>query len=164
MGKKYDGVKIYNIPTQVLIVELRKMIIPNQLGFKFKVEQPYNNGVIVKYSSGVSFTSWGEDIEVNLFDCHNGTTQVSIHSECTVVTQIVDYGRNKKNVESFFQGLDSFAYYYQMQGSAQTQPVQAPVAPVQQVVNADVKFCSACGNKMTADALFCNACGQKFSE
>lgn len=51
------------------------------------------NGLIVY--TGMSFTSWGEEIKIKI---ENGTANVK--SECTG-SQIFDWGRNKENVEKF---------------------------------------------------------------
>ena len=52
---------------------------------------------------GFSFRSWGENVSVHVDD--TGTVQVT--SECSMPTQLVDYGKNKSNVTRFLAGLSA---------------------------------------------------------
>jgi hypothetical protein len=46
-------------------------------------------------TTGTSFLSWGERIIIEKLS----HSMLSITSECKLVTQIVDWGKNKRNVE-----------------------------------------------------------------
>src|SRR3954466_15485986 len=46
----------------------------------------------------VNLLSWGEKIAVEV--SHDGT--VMIRSECLLPTQCIDWGKNKRNVDAFF--------------------------------------------------------------
>lgn len=46
-------------------------------------------------TTGTSFFSWGERIVIEKLS----QSMLSITSECKLVTQIIDWGKNKRNVE-----------------------------------------------------------------
>ena len=62
------------------------------------MQAPFPNGITYQFSHSVSFTSWGEDIVVRLTAIHDAATEVILHSECSLPTQIIDWGKNKENV------------------------------------------------------------------
>lgn len=58
----------------------------------------------VQAQLNMSMTSWGEKLTVSLAEFPGGTN-VHIHSTCSFGLQLVDWGKNKKNVEHLAQGL-----------------------------------------------------------
>jgi hypothetical protein len=69
----------------------------------FKVQQADPDAGSIRARVGFSFRSWGENISVHVDD--TGTVQVT--SECSMPTQLVDYGKNKSNVTRFLAGLSA---------------------------------------------------------
>ena len=61
----------------------------------------------IHLSRGVSFNSWGEDIVLSFFDPMNGGTMMRVESKPKFPLTLVDYGVNKKNVESIGQWITS---------------------------------------------------------
>ena len=55
----------------------------------------------------MSFVSYGEKITVTLTYLGEDKTQIDIVSECGMPTQIIDYGKNKKNVNAIFDYIIS---------------------------------------------------------
>jgi hypothetical protein len=55
-------------------------------------------------TTGMSFSSYGEDLMIAVIPTVKGSS-VRIRSECSMPTQVIDYGRNKKNIERFAQEL-----------------------------------------------------------
>ena len=47
-------------------------------------------------------SSWGENITVTLTGYSNGT-HIRIYSECSMPTQLIDWGENEKNVKELFK-------------------------------------------------------------
>lgn len=58
----------------------------------------------VKAKTGVSMASWGAKVSVHIEPAQGGTA-VRIRSECAIPLQLVDYGKNRKNVEQIASGL-----------------------------------------------------------
>lgn len=96
----------------------------------FQGEIPMYNGVMFRFKSGVSFSSWGEDISITVIAYDSETVNVTVNSECAMPTQIIDWGKNNKNVNNicnYIQG--NLAGYAPM--NSFPQPV-TPYAPVVQ--------------------------------
>jgi hypothetical protein len=51
-------------------------------------------------STGMGLTSWGEDITVWVAVTPQGSA-VNIKSECSLPTQLIDWGKNKENINKF---------------------------------------------------------------
>lgn len=58
----------------------------------------------VQAKVGMGWASWGEKISVHIAPGPGGTA-VHVRSECAFPLQLVDYGKNRKNVEHIVQGL-----------------------------------------------------------
>jgi hypothetical protein len=67
-------------------------------GFKIRQADPATGRLEAR--AGFSFWSYGENISVQAGD---GT--VDVRSECLFPTQLVDWGKNKRNVNRFFGNL-----------------------------------------------------------
>jgi len=55
-------------------------------------------------STGMNLTSYGEDLMIAITPTVKGSA-VRIRSECSLATQLVDWGKNKKNIDRFAQEL-----------------------------------------------------------
>jgi len=56
--------------------------------------------------SSITIWSWGEDIQVNFHENEQGTL-LKFTSSCKLATQIIDWGKNKKNAKKFFTALEA---------------------------------------------------------
>ena len=79
-------------------------------GFYIKEEvADGRGGVIFKMSHDISFASWGENVTVKIYPYNEQQTVVDILSECSMPTQLFDWGQNSKNVKDvlgyLLQGL-----------------------------------------------------------
>ena len=62
-------------------------------------------GAIFELTHDISFASWGENIKMDLYPCNEQQTVVEIISECALPTQMIDWGRNKTNVNEILTYL-----------------------------------------------------------
>jgi len=115
------------------------------LGFTLLSESITPMGATFYLQHGVSFSSWGESISVNIVALDRQTLRVDVYSECDMPTQIVDWGKNRENVDKIFQYV--FANIGRYAGMAQN------AAPK--------KFCTKCGKQLAFNANFCSGCGEK---
>lgn len=144
---------------------------------------PTANGVWFQFHNGANFRSWGENVTITLSVAGPDSTFVTIHSECSVPTQVVDWGKNKEHVDQIhyfllnhlsnaqfqqpnYQQPQYQQYQYQQpQYQQYQQPVQQPVcqeseqqpAPAQETP----RFCVMCGCPVTPGSSFCTNCGAK---
>ena len=117
-------------------------------GLTYANYTPLPNQVTFYYTTGVTFTSWGEEIQITIAAASAEQVLMTIHSECAMPTQIVDWGKNKENVTRITNYINQNISRYTM-----TPPPAAPAAPAQQ-------FCQHCGNRVQGGN-FCPKCGQK---
>ena len=54
----------------------------------------------------MSIYSWSENITVELYENGN-LTEVDFKSKCALPTQIIDWGKNKRNSKKFFKNIES---------------------------------------------------------
>lgn len=59
---------------------------------------------VIGADTGIGALSWGEKLQVHLAQVQGGTA-ARITSECAFPLQLVDYGKNRKNVEQIVAGL-----------------------------------------------------------
>lgn len=108
MGAKAYDVRRLNRPLDYVVDKMRR-IGSAKLNFTFQSEHPDGyGGCWFAICHSVSMTSWGENIKVSLHPIDFNTTDIEINSECALPTQIVDWGKNKKNIEAIFKYLASF--------------------------------------------------------
>lgn len=87
-------------PFNIVYVNCHKTAI--NLGFNIYKED-VNDGFI-KFKIGASLWSFGEHFTV-LINELSGSTTVEVKSEGSVGLQIYDWGKNKKNIEQFFETI-----------------------------------------------------------
>lgn len=114
------------------------------LTFASYAPTPYQ--ISFNFTTDVTFTSWGENITITIAAIGPQQVQMTIFSECSMPTQIVDWGTNRDNVTRIINYVTQNIGRYTM-----TPP---PTAPAQQ-------FCQHCGNRLDGGGNFCPKCGQK---
>lgn len=173
MAANYKESKIYACPAQDIMTELSYPRTHSMLGVSQKGVQPWL--MQYQFAKGVTLTSWGEKINIKLTPIGENQTSVEVHSECALATQVIDWGKNKENVQSIFHQLDSLLLPYITKSStaAQAAPVtsapqtdapeqsqaQRPLNPVQNP-GAYGLHCSGCGMPLPSAANFCSRCGK----
>ena len=96
----YGERRNYSLPKSVVFRELLNVL--TVLGFKIK-ESSESTGLI-EASKGMSFRSWGETLRVSVISSNAGS-QVNVESGEKY--QVVDYGKNKENVQKILAELDN---------------------------------------------------------
>ena len=84
-----------------------RQIGSSNLNVVIKSENNTNTGCWFRIHHGMSFVSYGEKITVTLTYLGEDKTQIDVVSECGMPTQIIDYGKNKKNVAAIFNYIIS---------------------------------------------------------
>ena len=93
MAAKSQNSKVYPLPIQCFVLELRSPPIREFMNIKWVAEDVLpNNALHYQYQHGVTMTSWGETIDIWLTALGERATQVDIRSECYLPTQIIDWG------------------------------------------------------------------------
>jgi len=100
MPMDYGEGRNYSLPKSIVFRELLNVL--TFLGFKIK-ESSESTGLI-EAAKGMSFRSWGETLRLSVISS-NGGSQVNIESG--VKYQVVDYGKNKENVQKILAELDN---------------------------------------------------------
>lgn len=75
----------------------RAKAVFQQMGWQYIAD----TGDRLEYQSPMNLSSWGENFSVRLLN----NEEVEIKSQCRLPTQIVDWGRNKKNVNRFLEKM-----------------------------------------------------------
>lgn len=97
MAAKFEKSKNYDLDKMQLIEKVKIALEK----CKFNIKSIDENSGIIHAKSKLSFWSWIEKIDIKIGD--NGS--VSMKSECSLPTQIIDWGKNKRNVKKFFNAL-----------------------------------------------------------
>lgn len=124
---------------------IRSSIFSTQLQLSWVSENPTPGGVWFWFHHGMSFASYGEKVIITLTPINSASTQVDIYSECSVPTQVIDWGKNKQVVNSIYEFLLSASEHF-----TPPQPGQAAAA-----------YCTRCGKAINQNAKFCTGCGTK---
>ena len=157
MGAHHEAYYILNAHIDRIAAILRDGRFAYTTQMQYKFENPVYNGIHFQFKNGVSLTSWGEDISITLNFMSNDTTSILINSECSLPTQIIDWGKNSENVTAImgYINRELFAYAPPPQYTA---PQYAPPAPGYQSQPA---FCTRCGARIQPNNSFCVNCGNK---
>lgn len=65
---------------------------------KYRILEKDERSGVITARSRLNIWSWTEKVVVNIEDCGH----VSVESKCTLPTQVVDWGKNRRNVEKVF--------------------------------------------------------------
>lgn len=147
MGAKYGNSYILNADIKQVCTVISDFQFCSFLKLGFKSENPIQGGIMYFFNSSANLSSWGEDIDITVLYHSETTAQVIIKSKCTLPTQVIDWGKNKANVEKIYNYLTSRLAYTPPLNNAQSQQATA------------VRFCTKCGARLDAAANFCYACG-----
>lgn len=161
--------RVYPVSMDFILWKLRTIDSSN-LNVSLKSENPEQNGTIwFRIHHGMSMASYGEKITVTVAPV-NGGTSIHILSQCGMPTQIIDYGKNKKNVAAIFRYLEDGmqsappAQQYAPQPAPVQQqiPAQQPAEP-QQISNPanQIRYCTNCGTPNSSESNFCIQCGTR---
>ena len=121
-------------------------------------EMPSGAGILFRFRHGTSFTSWGEIITIYLTPVDNSSVRVDISSECSAPTQIIDWGKNRENIDMILNYISgNLARFANVSAEPAAAPASEPGAA------SGVKYCSSCGTKLDAASAFCSNCGAKQS-
>lgn len=101
MGCKYRGDFMLREP--VVKVFQHVSTLPAIGGIKVVRVDPQRYQIFL--NSSMSLTSWGEKITLSFFDPLDGGTRVIAESQSALATTLIDYGKNRKNVEQIEQAL-----------------------------------------------------------
>ena len=145
MGIKYSESRIYQIPANYVMNELQTMNFCQLQKLQLTGINPSSLGGTYWYRHGMSALSWGERICVAVVAVGPYASQITIHSECEMPTQIADWGQNHTNVVAIYNHLER----YVMNAAAPT-PAPAPT-PTRQ--------CPHCQKSIAVNAQFCIFCG-----
>jgi hypothetical protein len=134
------------IPASVnAVIQTVRSISYSKLGITYLNEYAIPNGVVANLSHNVSLSSWGENIRVTI-TAQGESSFVEIYSECSLPTQIVDWGKNGQNIVKIFNYIVQNVYMYQQSAY---QPQQNP------------NVCPVCGYGIDSTCTFCPSCGTK---
>jgi hypothetical protein len=71
---------------------------------EFGVKESDQEKGYIKTVKGFSLSSYGENIEI-FFKQAGDRIEIKIRSACVSPTQLIDFGKNKKNVNAIFESL-----------------------------------------------------------
>lgn len=160
MAANYKNTYTMNVSLQQLCDVIRSQAFADKLRVLMKSENPTPTGVWYRFHHGTSFTSWGEKITITLTPLAANLTQVDIHSECGMPTQVIDWGKNKQVVCNVYEYLEANAPYAPVAPATPTAPA-APMAPAQPIAPSAPRFCTSCGAPVELPSNFCSRCGAK---
>lgn len=145
MAASFSDARIYQIPYNRFVDAVCTPQFSSTLRLQFLRTIPLGAGCTYRFSHGMSFSSYGEDVEISILPTGPSTTQININSTCSVPTQVIDWGKNRENVMGIWKYFDQYLAY---------QP-----QPVQQIPQGG--YCTGCGNPLSAGSKFCPKCGKQ---
>lgn len=105
MAAKFQSQILINAQLMQVVERIRGIHMLGK-GFQLTGEIPINGGgVVMQLKHRVSLSSWGEKIEIALMPYGNMQTTAHIKSECSLPTQVIDWGKNKGNVNEIVKYL-----------------------------------------------------------
>jgi hypothetical protein len=107
MAANHQETRIYQMPMDNIVAILRSPRFAIELNLEIKSENPTAEGVWYRFHHGMTMQSYGEKITVTLNARSDGSVQVIVYSECGMPTQVVDWGKNKSNVEIIFNYIEA---------------------------------------------------------
>jgi hypothetical protein len=98
MTAKFERTKSYDLPKHDLLLLAESALI--SCGFKIKnIDRGQG---IIDAKSRLNIWSWTEEIVIEVHE----SGSIYMESRCYIPTQVVDWGKNRKNVERFFDALN----------------------------------------------------------
>lgn len=94
-----DESMVYRLPYDVVYNE----VINALSDCKFKIKKEDKESGDIKASAGISFWSWGENLEFLVSKTGEGT-QVNAYSGAKA--QLYDWGKSRKNIHNFYAALN----------------------------------------------------------
>jgi hypothetical protein len=128
------------------------MLIVVQNGWDIRFSDPLLGRISARAKMGLK--SAGENIVI-LVTPSGGGTEVRIESTCN--SQIMDWGKNKQNVDRIIMGLAT-----QLQATAKPTLAGAEVkgSPAEAP---QITYCPNCGAKAAAGNMYCSKCGKSLA-
>ena len=166
MAASYESSYVIGTDIESIREVVRDTGFSSALRLEMKSENPIADGVWYRFHHGTTFTSWGEKITITLGRVGEASTSLSIFSECALPTQVIDWGKNRKNVHNIFE-------YIEKQLAARNGGVRVSASAAPSGTNAYAscdgnsssdptpRFCSKCGARVSAEDIFCAHCGNK---
>lgn len=119
-----DKHHVFDYPMNVNYVFERIMsAIPSMRGLSFKRKEPPYTVVL---SSGVSMSSWGENVTIACNYLDESHTRISITSAPVVPTTLIDFGKGKKNINNVMAVLKQVLPPVQSMPPAPSPPSSMP--------------------------------------
>lgn len=160
MAANHSGTFMLGADINTLTQMINNPNFLNHLSLSVNSQFMEGNSLRIILKHGVTFTSWGEDINILLTPMGNNSTQIFIRSECAMPTQIIDWGKNKDNVNTIYSVIANNLQSFQS-SAASNHNNSAPQPTVQAPAKTQAKFCTACGTPVTPGSNFCSGCGKK---
>lgn len=143
---KFESSTSYSCPA-VSVFNAAAQAVQNLPGGKLK--EVNQQGWYITASVSFNCWSYGENITVQMTEPAPGQPSMSAFSSS--VFAIIDFGKNRRNIEKFFAEVQNV-----LAQAGHAQPQTA--AGVQQVPTA--AFCTNCGAPQRGGARFCTTCGR----
>ncbi len=113
MAAKASGESIFNATMPQMIALLRDPAFRFQLDLALESENGMQSAVYFRFEHGISLSSWGEVIAITLTPYSEAQVKVEILSKCSYPLQLVDWGKNKKNVNAIMQYIGTIFKRYE---------------------------------------------------
>jgi hypothetical protein len=85
---------------QIDPVDIERMVKEVLYDFSWGIINELDGKIKVKI--GISLSSWGEIVEID----YSNKGYIDIRSKCSLRTQCIDWGKNRRNVEKFILRLE----------------------------------------------------------
>lgn len=122
-GKDALAPREYALPHRLVFDKAVETVV--ELGWRVTMAQP-DPGIIQGHTP-MSLASWREDLNISVLDLGTGQVRVQMSSRAH---QVIDWGKNAKNIQGFFQRLDT-----RLKSSL---PPPPPAAPPDEALSAPV--------------------------
>jgi hypothetical protein len=119
------GSQRFNLPQP----DLQRVITQALGSLGWSYETPSPNTFVARNS--VNWWSWGEKITAEV--ASDGT--LTVRSECLLVTQCIDWGKNSRNVKAFFDAVSRSASQREVSGLPVATYDEESRTPLERVIN-----------------------------
>ena len=144
MAADYFETRTYPIPTKIVADAIVAPAFAGAMQFRFVNTIPGAMGYTYRYLHGVTLLSWGEEIDITLTPAGDNGTQIKIRSTCSMAMQLIDWGKNKANVQAIWKYIENnLLAQYNSPRITQT-----------------TSFCGNCGAPVENGTAFCTKCGK----